>query len=152
MKRRRVALACLLSLAWPTVAGAHDILLEVTPARNAWLEGSLRYSDDAPAAGNFVRIVDLSDARFSEIATTTNADGGFRVAGIPGHRYAVTAEGDEGHSVTVEVALSTAAGGAETSESGVPVYIVLAAILLLSLIPARLLRRDRGEPAGSAGE
>ena len=151
MKLRSIVLGSLLYLAWPAGVGAHDILLEVAPVDSAWLEGYLRYSDDAPAAGNYVRITDISDDRFSEIATTTDAGGGFRVAGVAGHRYAVTAEGDEGHSVTVEVTLAPARGGDGTSESGVPVYVVLAAVLLLSLIPARLLRRDRGGNAETAG-
>lgn len=134
--------AFLLSLAWPAGAGAHDILLEVVPVDSAWLEGTLRYSDEAPAAGNFVRITNLSDERFSELATTTDAAGEFRVAGVPGHRYAVTAEGAEGHSIAVEVTLAPAGAGYPGGESGIPVYVILAAVLLLSLIPARLLRRD----------
>lgn len=146
MKPHNAFVACLLLLAWPAGLRAHDMLLEVVPVDTAWLEGSLRYSDDAPAEGNYVRIADLSDNRFSEIATTTNAGGRFRVAGVAGHRYAVTAEGDEGHSITVEVTLAPAAGGDTATETGIPVYVILAAVLLLSLIPARLLRRDRNEP------
>lgn len=150
MKLRSLVLSFLVYLAWPAGAGAHDILLDVAPVDSAWLEGHLRYSDDAPAAGNYVRITDVSDDRFSEIATTTDAGGRFRVAGVAGHRYAVTAEGSEGHSVTVEVTLAPARGGGEAAESGVPVYVILAALLLLSLIPARLLRRDRGGNADPA--
>lgn len=150
MTFRNVLLGLLLYLSWPGGAGAHDILLEVTPVDSAWLEGTLRYSDAAPAAGNYVSIADLSDDRFSEVATTTSADGGFRVAGVAGHRYSVTAEGDEGHSITVEVALAPSAGDGGGGESGIPVYVILAAILLLSLIPARLLRSDRAEPPEAA--
>ncbi|MFV0276627.1 MAG: hypothetical protein ACK5HY_05510 [Parahaliea sp.] len=126
-------------------AATHDLDLRVQVVDGVQLEGQLVYSDGGPAGGNYIRVQDLVDKRYSTLALQTGEDGSFRLAGTPGHRYAVTAEGDEGHSMTVEITLaqSTPLALHHDEEDGghVPVYLIIGALLLLSLIPARLLRK-----------
>ncbi|MBX3706802.1 MAG: hypothetical protein KF911_09195 [Pseudomonadales bacterium] len=123
---------------------AHEMTLDLHVLEGTQVAGTLAYSDGSAAGGSYLEVQDLTDARMSPITVETREDGSFRVAGVRGHRYAFTVHGDEGHAMTVEVALEpSGTGGAgpnDTRNGWPPVYIVIGSLLLLSLLPARLLR------------
>ena len=118
---------------------AHDLDL-VLRADQRELSGQLRYSDDTPAGGNFVRVSNLSDPDIAVLALQTDAEGRFRLTAVPGHRYEVTVEGDEGHSTASRIELP--------GRSWPPVYMILGLLLLLSLLPAWWLQRRKPHDAG----
>jgi hypothetical protein len=121
---------------------AHDMDLQLRWLPDGALEGALIYSDDAPAAGNFIQVSVIDDPDFSPLALQTGEQGTFRVPLQPWRRYAVTAEGEEGHRVTVLTAAEPDPGAAEDPAHGhwPPIYLVLGGVLLLSLPLARRLR------------
>lgn len=113
-------------------AYSHEMGFDVL-AGDGDLQGRLQYSDGSSAAQEFIRINNLTNAGYSPLVLQTDHDGNFRVAGMPGHRYAVTAEGEEGHSITIEAVVP--------SRAGIPFYGWLALLLLLSIVPAWWLQR-----------
>ena len=102
MRARHVACAGL-SLLLAAGAGAHGIVLEVGRREGPVLTGVVRYTDDSPSARTLIRIEDRTDAGLSTILLRTDEDGTFAVPGLSGHRYVVTADGDEGHRETREI-------------------------------------------------
>lgn len=121
---------------------AHDMDLQLRWLPDGAMEGRLVYSDDAPAAGNFIQVSVADDPTFSPLALQTGEQGTFRVALQPWRRYTVTAEGDEGHRLTVQTgrAERPLQEGETDDSSWPPVYLILAALLLLSLPLSRRLR------------
>ncbi|MFV0476712.1 MAG: hypothetical protein ACK5ME_02625 [Parahaliea sp.] len=107
------------------------------------LTGQLVYSDGAPADGNYIRVQNLSDSAFSTLALKTNKQGNFQLALTPGHRYAITADGDEGHSITVKINTDTDEHRQNEESRQPPIYLIIASLLLLSLIPAYFLRTKK---------
>lgn len=101
----RHTLAALVALLLAAGAGAHGIVLEVAHGDGPVIAGAVRYTDDSPSARTLIRIEDLTDDSLSMILLRTDEDGAFAVPGLPGHRYAVTADGDEGHQQTQQVEL-----------------------------------------------
>ena len=119
---------------------AHDIDLNVQVISPSVMQGALSFSDEGSALGQYIRIENLTDTRISELALQTDEDGRFIVAGIAGHRYRITAEGDEGHTVSVDVDLQLSAPH-KSGTNWPPLYLMIGALLVLSLIPARWLRK-----------
>lgn len=136
---KTIGSAALLWLALSAPAAAHDLALQLRRGADGIVEGRLSYSDDRPAAGSYLQVRAPDDPSLATLALQTDEDGRFRVPLAPRRRYAITAEGEEGHRVTVEI------GGAAADPSAAggrwpPVYLVLGALLLLSLPLARRLR------------
>lgn len=104
------------------------------------MRGILRFSDDSPAEGQFINIENLSNSSFSTVALQTDGTGQFKVSGIPGDLYRITAEGEEGHTVSMEMQLNMTVSP-DNQSGGVPLYVIIAILLLLSVIPAHLLKR-----------
>lgn len=119
---------------------AHDLDLQLRVQDSQTIAGALFYSDKSASAGEYIRVTNLSNPEYSEFALQTDDSGQFVFAGLPSHRYAVTALGQEGHEIRVEIVLDKPTTDA-VSRPGVPIYIYIAAVMLLSLIPAYLLRR-----------
>jgi hypothetical protein len=131
-------------------AAAHDMALDVRWAAEGVLEGQLIYSDSNPADGNYIRIDVPDDPSLSSLALQTDAQGSFRLPLQPGRAYAISADGEEGHRITVAI------GAPEhqpvvPAASGPPIYLVLAALLLLSLPLAWRLRRTEATSADGGG-
>lgn len=147
MRPQLLAAAVLLAL-WGTLAGAHGMHLEAQAAStpDGWIiRGQLSYTDQSPAAGNYIRVEQLGDKPPPTLALQTGDNGHFQLPALAGHRYRVTAQGDEGHTTTVEVLVApTTAPEAEEEKDkdGWPIYLVIAALLLASLVPAHFLRRE----------
>lgn len=136
-------------------AVAHAMNLQVAVERGGYLQGSLSYSDGTPAAGDYITVVNETDPTVTELGLQTDAGGQFRLTAVPGHRYRLTATGEEGHRIRTEVTLPAAPGGGiggppvSGDRRWPPVYVVVGSLMLLSLIPARLLRRRAEAVAGS---
>ena len=128
-----------------TPALAHDMTLEVRWSAE-FLEGQLSYSDGSAAEGNYLQIEAANEPSMTTLALQTDAAGQFRVPLRRGIDYLITAEGEEGHRIRVR------SGGAASNPDGSrsdsptdggwtpPIYLVLGALLLLSIPVARGLR------------
>ncbi|MBN7798743.1 hypothetical protein [Parahaliea mediterranea] len=135
------ALALLFSL-WQPHAAAHGMHLQARPAstHDGWvIQGRLSYSDDSAAAGNYIRVENLDQPDFPPLALQTGPAGAFQLPVLAGHRYRVTAQGEEGHTTAMEVLVTPPEAAAD--DNGWPIYLVIAAFLLASLIPAHFLRK-----------
>lgn len=144
------ALACLAPpalalLLWllPPNAAAHGMHLQARPAstHDGWvIQGQLSYSDESPAEGNYIRVESLDQPDFPALALQTDPGGAFQLPALAGHRYRITAQGEEGHTTATEVLVAPREAPASEDE-GWPIYLVIAAFLLASLVPAYLLRK-----------
>lgn len=120
---------------------AHEFDLRVRALDGQRLQGQLTYSDGSPSSEHFILVADLTDPGMSEMALQTGADGSFLVPGLAGHRYAISAEGDEGHATTVEIVLAGHTQEQDGTSGWPPIYLIIGALMLLSLLPARWLRK-----------
>jgi hypothetical protein len=145
-------LAAALSLAAP--AFAHGLLVSARSDGDT-VAGRVYYSDGAPGAGEYVEFRDLTDPARPARTAAADATGGFRFPGVPGHRYAVIAHGEEGHTTELQVELragerarlSDAAPADAAGLSLPPAWMLIGALLLLSTVPALWLRARRNRPA-----
>lgn len=130
-----------------TSSAAHGLLLDAQSTGDA-ISGTAYYTNGDRAAQQSVVLRDLSNGRSEPITTQTDTDGNFTFSVKPSVRYRVSVYGDEGHQVDVDLTAATSAQPVlvETSSEEVafwppPAWAVLGGGLLLSLIPAALLRR-----------
>lgn len=150
MARLRAACVAMLFLSASGIAFAHGLLMDVT-SDGSTITGTVYYTNGERAARESVSLLDLATAGAAPVAGTTGEDGRFSFPALSGHRYRVSAYGEEGHSVEIElVAGSTArprlveAESQQEEQGGIPpAWAVIGALLLLSVIPAVLLRRRR---------
>lgn len=138
-------------------AFAHGLLISVRGDGPA-VTGRIYYSDGEPGAGEWVQLFDLTQPKVASLSMASGADGSFRFRGTEGHRYRVTATGDEGHVVDSEITLAPGARGRfveskierlEPMGDGLtmpPAWAVLGGLLLLSMIPAIWFRRRSAAP------
>jgi hypothetical protein len=141
------ALAVLLALAGP--ARAHGLLMKLR-AEGSAIVGEVYYSSGRKAVGEWIEVQDLGQPDASLRTLQTDATGEFRVTGEAGRSYRVTARGEEGHSVTMDLSLAPEARptlvedpGEAPQETGwrPPAFAIIGGLLILSIIPALLLRR-----------
>lgn len=147
--RSSVMRACLIALlCLPGLAIAHGLLLDAEH-RGAQITGTVYYSNGELAVRQPVELLDLSTANAAPVAGETDDSGNFSFAVTPDHRYRVSAYGDEGHSVAVDIeanAKPTLVENetlAEEASWPPPAWAVIGAILLASLIPIALSRRKQ---------
>lgn len=140
-----VALAALMLSAAP--AFAHGLLMKLA-GDGPTIVGELYYSNGRKAAGEWIEVVDLADPQGPPITRQTGEDGGFRVPGGAGRTYRVTASGEEGHTVAMELALTPKAKPQLADEAAKaqatkppPAWMLIGGLLLLSIIPALWLQR-----------
>lgn len=127
----RPLLAVLLLLSAASVS-AQDLRLDVL-ADGVLVFGVLSNADGSPA-GNLPVQIALNDNPQTPVASVqTDAVGIFSWTGAAQTRYAVSAGGSTASVTTGEAP--------PQPFQWPPIYITLGALLLLSLIPARLLRR-----------
>lgn len=136
--------ACLLlGIVAGSGAVAHDMALDARWTDDGVLEGQLTYSDASAAQGNYIRVAVRGDSRFTPMALQTSGAGTFRVPLQAGYAYTISADGDEGHQMSIVVGAYSPVSTASAAGVGPPIYLVLAALLLLSLPLAwRLKRRE----------
>lgn len=132
-------------------AFSHGLLVSVKVEAQA-IVGKVYYSDGLLAAGEFVQLFDEDAPELLPREATTDDQGGFRFEdGVPGHRYRVVAHGEEGHHTEMLLTLKEGAkaqlhdpDGELADDQGLPAWLVLGGVLVLSAVPAWWLRRRRG--------
>lgn len=140
------ALAALTFGAGPALA--HGLLMKLT-AEGPVIVGELYYSNGAKAAGEWIEAVDLAASQAAPITLQTGEDGGFRVRGREGRTYRITATGEEGHTVAMELSLTPRARpkladeptAAKPEAEAPPAWMLIGGLLLLSIVPALWLKR-----------
>lgn len=127
----RMLLAFCLTLT-PALTSAQDLQLDLLGDGNLII-GVVSGTDAAPAADVSVQIAQSLQPQIAVATLQTDAAGIFTFTGEYEATYRVTVG-----NTTAEVTLGAAPPEPFTWP---PIYITLGALLLLSLIPARLLRR-----------
>jgi len=122
MTPARLAHSCALALATLAIASpatAHGLLMSATGEQNG-IVGRVSYSDGRPGVGEFVELRDLTTSPPHSQSSVADASGTFRFPAKEGHRYALIAHGEEGHSTEMRLTLSPGArsGTAEAPSSG----------------------------------
>ena len=107
---RQASLVALAALACSSSASAHGLLLSATGEPNA-IVGRVSYSDGAPGAGEFVELRDLETPSAPPSTRAADRSGAFRFPATMGHRYALTAYGEEGHTTELRLTLAPGARG-----------------------------------------
>lgn len=147
MRRLMTALALGGALAASVPALAHGFLVSMR-GEGTTISGRVYYSDGTPGAREFVELRDVTDASRPLQTGATDQAGAFRFTGVAGHRYALIAHGEEGH--TTEMLLTLASGargklvdvaGPSKSSWAPPAWALIGGALLLSMLPALWLRR-----------
>jgi len=143
----RALFCALLLAALPWAAWAHGILIDAESDGSA-IWGVVYFSNGDLGAGQTVALRDLKAADAQAVEVTTDTDGKFRFDAVAGHRYRLSAYGDEGHNVELE--LTADADARPTLIEGEaphhhfwppPAWAVIGVVLTLSLVPAWLIRR-----------
>ncbi len=151
MTGRRALLALTAAMLLSGPALAHGFLVKLK-AEGAAIVGQVYYTDGTAGAGEFVELRDLTDPRQPVRSGATDAGGGFRFDGAPGHRYALIAHGEEGHETEMQITLGSGENGrlvdTAAAESVMtwppPAWALIGGALLVSmLIPLGLRRRNR---------
>lgn len=132
-------------------AAAHGLLVRAE-SDGPRVTGTVYYTDGTVAADEYIelrRAHDADPALPPTDSTQTDSDGRFILSGNPGEAYHLIAFGEEGHSTTLALTLEAGARArlideaAEGDDAGLPAWMVLGGLLLLSLIPAFWLRYTR---------
>jgi len=148
MIRRAIAglvLAWVLAASGP--AWAHGLLMKLRSEDSA-LVGELYYSGGTRAGGEWIEVTDL-DGSAAPVVFQTGAEGEFRQAATPGHRYSVKAMGEEGHEIIMTITVGDAARGtmqdeatdSEESTDTLPAWALVGGLMLMSVLPALWFRR-----------
>jgi len=154
MSVRRAILQALAigSLAVATPAWGHGLLVAVQSEANA-VTGRVYYSDGTPGVGEFVELRDLSAPVTGTLSASTDAQGKFRFAAAPGHRYAVIAHGEEGHTTEMQITVADGKRGRLIEKPSAdgdqmpglpPAWLVIGMALLVSAGVALWLRKRGG--------
>lgn len=143
------ALACLILLL-PGFAFAHGLLLDAKHVGDR-IEGTVYYSNGELAVREAVELLDLSTANAPAVTAETDDAGKFKFPAVSGHRYRISAYGEEGHGVDVEIDAvadarprlieNEAAAAAEEQSWLPPAWAVIGLLLLASMVPVVLARR-----------
>lgn len=130
------ALCCLVLLAATPVSLAQEPSLELLADGNLII-GIVNLADGSPAAGLSLIMQDTSHAQSAATILQTDASGVFVYAGdaLTDYRASMVVEGR-----TISATISTGEGPAAPFQWP-PIYVTLGLLMLLSVIPARLLRR-----------
>jgi hypothetical protein len=145
MRTLLVALLCL-----PALATAHGLLLDAEHHGDQ-IAGTVYYSTGELAVHEAVELLELSTANAAPIAAVTDDMGKFGFKVTENHRYRISAFGDEGHSVSVD--LEAVANAKPTSVENQmltpesswlpPAWAIIGGILLASLVSMLVSRRKQ---------
>lgn len=145
---RRLVLL-LLSLAMlPMAAHAHGLLLDADTDGTV-ITGRVYYTNGDIAVREPVALLDLTTPGATPLPAKTDDDGRFSYPVTAAHRYRVSAYGEEGHTVDVEIdAVAKARPTLVETETSAkeesllpPAWAVIGGLLLLSLVPMLIRRR-----------
>ena len=134
----------------PLIVAAHGLLLDVESDGDA-IFGTAYYTNGDKAVSESVALLDLSVSGSAPIRARTDAAGVFRFDAIRDHRYRVSVYGEEGHTVDVELVaepkslpkLIETETAAASSLWPPPAWAIIGGALLLSLVPAIVLRKRK---------
>ena len=140
----------LMLLATPMAAHAHGLLLDADSDGQV-ITGRVYYTNGDIAVREPIALLDLSTPAAAPVAAKTDDDGRFSYPVITGHRYHVSAYGEEGHSVDVEInaiakarpTLVETETSAKEDSSLPPAWAVIGGLLMLSLAPIAFRRLKR---------
>lgn len=147
--RRGVVTLCAMALA--AEAGAHGLLLDAETDGQA-ITGRVYYTNGQIAVRESVALLDLSVAGSKSLPSRTDEDGRFSFSVTSTHRYRISAYGEEGHTVDVELEARASARPefvetattAKESSALPPAWAVIGLVLLASLVPVAISRRRAG--------
>jgi hypothetical protein len=150
----RCFLAATIASFLPLLAVAHGLLLDAE-SKGDTIFGSAYYSNGEKAVNESIALLDITEPGSAAINARTDAAGDFTFQVTASHRYRLTVYGDEGHSVEIELTAGTEAtprlidADAEPNAefSPPPAWAIVGGLLLLSLVPALVLR-SRPAPMG----
>lgn len=143
----RNLVACVFLLL-PCLGFAHGLLLDARHVGDH-IEGTVYYSNGDLAVREAVELLDLSVANAAAVGAETDDAGKFKFPVVPGRRYRISAYGDEGHGVDVEIEavadarpqLIESDAAAEEQSWLPPAWAVIGLLLLASVVPVVLARR-----------
>lgn len=147
----RNLIVCVL-LVLPSLAVAHGLLLDARHVGDH-IEGTVYYSNGELAVRETVELTDLSTPNATAVVAETDDAGKFKFPAVSGHRYRISAYGDEGHSVDVEIEavadarprlIESEAAASEERSWLPPAWAVIGLLLLASMVPVVLARRRNG--------
>lgn len=133
-------------LSWPLASVAHGLLMDAE-TDGLTITGTLYYSNGDLAVRELVELQDLTDTNAPPASSQTDDAGRFTFAVVPSRHYRLSAYGDEGHSVVLELEAVANARPQLQDESSdtqatqfLPAWAVVGGLLLLSLVPMLLSR------------
>ncbi len=138
----------LAALCLPALVNAHGLLLDAE-SNGDKITGTVYYSNGELAVHESVELLDLTVENAALIASETDSAGKFSFPATTNHRYRVSAYGEEGHGVDVELVatanarptLIDANAAADEPSWMPPAWAVIGALLLASLVPVVISRR-----------
>jgi hypothetical protein len=141
-------------LMFPGVSLPHGLLLDAE-SDGTTITGVVYYTNGDLAVQESVELLDLTTPNASPSSSKTDGDGRFRFPAEASHRYRVSAYGEEGHSVDVELEATMDARpklveptqAAEADSWTPPAWAVIGGLLILSLVPA--VFRSSRKPASA---
>lgn len=107
---RHLLVVAALALLWASPAAAHGLLVSIR-GEGRFVTGRVYYSDGTLGTGQYAELKDLSAPGAKPRSGKTDAHGGFRFEGVPGHRYRFLTEGEEGHQTEMLITLAAGARG-----------------------------------------
>jgi hypothetical protein len=142
------ALTFWLMLVAPLLADAHGLLLDAdTDGRT--ISGRLYYSNGELAINESIALLDLTARGAKPEYTRTDQDAKFVFPVEASHRYRVSAYGEEGHTVEIELTAEASAkaelvdndAAADEPSWLPPAWALIGGLLLVSLAPAALRKQ-----------
>jgi hypothetical protein len=153
LDRLKAACVAALLLVTASVADAHGLLLDAE-SDGATIKGTVYYTNGDLAVRESVELLDLTIPNTPPVPSVTDDNGRFSFPVVADRRYRVSAYGEEGHSVDVELDAKSDSqprlvetDTSATEESMMPpAWAAIGGALLLSLIPAWIGRKRRRAP------
>ena len=138
----------LAALCLPALVNAHGLLLDAD-SDGGKITGTVYYSNGELAVHEPVELLDLTADKAMPIAGETDAAGKFSFPVTANHRYRVSAYGEEGHGVDVELVAAPHAKPTLVDDDAAveerswmpPAWAVIGVLLLASMVPILISRR-----------